>query len=77
MLRVPPQVGSVGTSRRNLTNRAVLYVGDESEKQPLLLGRVYIDPPERTGSDGEVAWWVVDDLVGGEVERALGALVLR
>ena len=34
-----------------------------------------IDPPERTGSNGEVVWWVVDDLVGGEVERALDALV--
>jgi hypothetical protein len=28
----------------------------------VILGCVYIDPPERTGSDGEVSWWVVDDL---------------
>jgi hypothetical protein len=36
---------------------------------------VYIDPPERAGADGEVSWWVVDDLVGGDVERAFDALV--
>ncbi len=40
-----------------------------------ILGCVYIDPPERTGCDGEVCWWVVDGLVGGEVERALDASV--
>jgi len=45
------------------------------EEETAVLGCVYIDPPERTGSDGEVSWWVVDDLVGGEVERALDALV--
>ena len=45
------------------------------EEETAILGCVYIDPPERTGSDGEVSWWVVDDLVGGEVERALDELV--
>jgi hypothetical protein len=45
------------------------------EKETAILGCVYIDPPERAGSDGEVSWWVVDDLVGSEVERALDALV--
>ena len=40
-----------------------------------LLGCVYIDPPEQAGADGEVSWWVVDELVGGEVEQALDALV--
>ncbi|MFG2844942.1 N-acetyltransferase [Kitasatospora sp. NPDC048296] len=40
-----------------------------------ILGCVYIDPPERTGADGEVSWWVVDELVDGEVEQALDALV--
>ncbi|MER6302828.1 N-acetyltransferase [Kitasatospora sp. NPDC001539] len=40
-----------------------------------VLGCVYIDPPERTGADGEISWWVVDDLVGSEVEEALDALV--
>ncbi|MEU6262933.1 N-acetyltransferase [Saccharopolyspora shandongensis] len=45
------------------------------EAETVLLGCVYIDPPERAGSDGEVAWWVVDDLVGGDVESAFDALV--
>lgn len=27
-----------------------------------LLGCVYIDPPERAGADGEISWWVVDEL---------------
>jgi hypothetical protein len=46
---------------------------DEEETE--ILGCVYIDPPERAGSDGEVSWWVVDRLVGGEAERALDVLV--
>lgn len=47
------------------------------EEETRILGCVYIDPPERTGSDGEICWWVVDDLVGSEQERALDALVPR
>jgi RimJ/RimL family protein N-acetyltransferase len=43
-----------------------------------LLGCVYIDPPEKVGgADAEISWWVVDRLVGTEVERALDALVPR
>ncbi|WP_406016375.1 N-acetyltransferase [Streptomyces sp. NBC_00984] len=40
-----------------------------------LLGCVYIDPPERAGADGEISWWVVDELVGSKVEQALDELV--
>ncbi len=40
-----------------------------------LLGCVYIDPPERVGADAEISWWVVDPLVGTELEQALDALV--
>ncbi|MFI7284615.1 N-acetyltransferase [Micromonospora chersina] len=47
------------------------------EQETRILGCVYIDPPERSGSDGEVSWWVVDDLVGGDLERAFDALVPR
>ncbi|MCK1798423.1 N-acetyltransferase [Streptomyces sp. XM4193] len=42
-----------------------------------LHGCVYIDPPERTGADAEIAWWVVDELVGSAQEQALDALVPR
>jgi len=34
-----------------------------------LLGCVYVDPPERVGADAEISWWLVDPLVGTEVER--------
>ncbi|MGH4028943.1 N-acetyltransferase [Actinomycetota bacterium Odt1-20B] len=45
------------------------------EQETALLGCVYIDPPERTGADAEISWWVVDALVDSETERALDALV--
>ena len=45
------------------------------EGETALLGCVYVDPPEGGGSGADVSWWVVDDLVGTEVERALGELV--
>ncbi|MFJ9038570.1 N-acetyltransferase [Streptomyces sp. NPDC102406] len=46
-----------------------------NEAETELLGCVYIDPPERTGADGEISWWVVDALVDTAAERALDALV--
>ncbi|RJK92660.1 GNAT family N-acetyltransferase [Vallicoccus soli] len=48
---------------------------DEGETE--LLGCVYVDPPEAPGADAEVSWWVVDRLVGTDVERALDELVPR
>lgn len=42
-----------------------------------LLGCVYIEPPQKSGTDAEVSWWVVDWLVGGPVEAALDELVPR
>ncbi|MDQ1625487.1 MAG: hypothetical protein QOJ49_985 [Actinomycetota bacterium] len=42
-----------------------------------LLGCVYIDPPQKVGADAEISWWVVDKLVGSDVERELDALVPR
>src|ERR1700754_4079316 len=42
---------------------------DEDETR--ILGCVYIDPPERAGSDGDVSWWVVDELVGSAEESAV------
>ena len=44
-------------------------------QETMLLGCVYIDPPERVGADAEISWWVVDDLVGSDIEVALDALV--
>jgi hypothetical protein len=50
-----------------------LFDADETA----LLGCVYIDPPEKVGADAEISWWVVDRLVGSDVERALDALLPR
>jgi hypothetical protein len=47
---------------------------DETE----LLGCVYIDPPgdgSPDGPDAVVSWWVVDRMVGSELERALSTFV--
>ena len=50
-----------------------LFPADESA----LLGCVYLDPPERAGADAEISWWVVDSLVGSELERELDRFVPR
>lgn len=51
-----------------------LFADDEAE----LLGCVYVDPPEKAGDVGaEVSWWVVDRLVGSDVERELDRFVPR
>jgi hypothetical protein len=42
-----------------------------------LFGCVYIDPPEKTGADAEVCWWVIDQYAGTELERALDEFVPR
>jgi RimJ/RimL family protein N-acetyltransferase len=36
-----------------------------------LLGCIYVDPPEKAGSDAEISWWVVDAEVGRGLEDAL------
>jgi hypothetical protein len=46
-----------------------------NEDETELLGCVYIDPPERAGADADVSWWVVDSLVGSDVEAELDELV--
>jgi hypothetical protein len=61
---------------RETFNYAVL-----DERESALLGCVYIDPPEEgsapPGTDAVASWWVVDDAVGGELERALEHFVPR
>ena len=56
---------------RNESFNYALFDADETA----LLGCVYIDPPERPGADADLSWWVIDDLVGGLVERALDRFV--
>jgi len=78
----PPETMSFEADRRDLArheaeaeaNEAFNYSvlnADESE----LLGCVYIDPSEEF--DAQVSWWVIDDAVGTELERALDEFVPR
>lgn len=50
-----------------------LFDAAESE----LVGCVYVDPPEKSGADAEISWWVRNEYVGSEVERALDGFVPR
>ena len=43
--------------------------------ESVLIGCVYIDPPEKVGADAEISWWVRDEYAGSELEAALDALV--
>lgn len=58
---------------RHLSFNYALFDADETE----LLGCVYIDPTDKPGADADISWWVVDHLVGTEVEAALDELVPR
>jgi hypothetical protein len=54
-------------------NYAIL---DQQETE--LLGCIYIDPPgprSVPGADALVSWWVVDRMVGSELERTLDEFV--
>lgn len=80
----PPASMTVEQDREDLARHEAEIEAHESFNYALfdagetaLLGCVYIDPPERIGADAEISWWVVDALVGGEVERALDELVPR
>jgi hypothetical protein len=46
--------------------------------ESVLLGCVYIDPPDASvppDSDAVVSWWVVDDMVGTDLQDALAEFV--
>ena len=58
--------------RQETFNYAVLDADETA-----LVGCVYIDPSDRPEFDAVVSWWVVDDLVGSDLERALDEYVPR
>lgn len=58
---------------RNESFNFALFDADETA----LLGCVYIEPTDKPGADTDISWWVVDELVGSEVEAALDAFVPR
>jgi hypothetical protein len=55
---------------RQSFNYAVLAADEAS-----VLGCIYVDPPAKAGSDAEVCWWVVDELVGSPLDDALETFV--
>jgi RimJ/RimL family protein N-acetyltransferase len=78
----PPVDMTAAADREDLARHAAEMSRNESfnyalfdERETALLGCVYIDPPERVGADAEISWWVVDEHVGGPVERALDEFV--
>jgi hypothetical protein len=46
-------------------------------EETVLLGCVYLDPPDKPGADAEISWWVVDYLVGTALDHALEVYVPR
>lgn len=80
----PPSTMTADQDRADLQRHADEMARNESFNYALfdaaetaLLGCVYIDPPERVGADAEISWWVVDDLVGSDLERAFDDFVPR
>lgn len=78
----PPATMTVEEDREDLARHEAEIERHESFNYALfddgeteLLGCVYIDPPEKVGADAEISWWVVDRLVGTDVEAALDAQV--
>jgi Acetyltransferase (GNAT) domain len=81
----PPATMTAEQDREDLQRHADEIERHESfnyalfdEAETVLLGCVYVDPPEKVGgADAEISWWVVDSCVGTDVEAALDDLVPR
>ena len=78
----PPATMTASEDRQDLARHAQEMEDHESfnyalfdRDETVLLGCVYIDPPEKRGADAEVSWWVVDSLVGSVLEATLDAFV--
>ena len=78
----PPATMTEEADREDLARHEAEIEAHESfnyalldEEETELLGCLYIDPPERQGTDAEISWWVVDRCVGTGVEAALDAFV--
>jgi hypothetical protein len=83
----PPATMTYEADRADLAHHEAEIAAHETfnyavlnDDESALLGCVYIDPPDASSppsSDAVVSWWVVDDEVGGELERALDEFVPR
>lgn len=76
----PPATMSFEADREDLArheaeaeaNEAFNYAIFDAD-ETALLGCIYVDPSDT--HDAQVSWWVVDPLVGSEIERTLDAFV--
>ena len=81
----PPPTMTAEQDREDLARHEAEIAAHQSfnyallnEDETELLGCVYVDPPEKAGdADAEVSWWVVDRLVGTDVERTLDEFAER
>lgn len=83
----PPATMTVEQDREDLARHAREIAAQEAfnyavldADETALLGCVYIDPPgddDPPGADAVVSWWVVDDAVDTDLDRALAAFVPR
>jgi hypothetical protein len=80
----PPETMTVEQDREDLARHAREIEAHESfnyavldAAESMLAGCVYIDPPGpgAVGHDAVVSWWVVDGLVGSDLERELASFV--
>jgi RimJ/RimL family protein N-acetyltransferase len=82
----PPATMTVEQDREDLAHHAAEIEAHESfnyavldQDESRLVGCVYLDPARDSEPDVDavVSWWVVDDLVGSELDHELGELVPR
>jgi hypothetical protein len=83
----PPATMTVEADREDLAHHEAEIAAHETfnyavldSAESELLGCVYIDPPDErspAGAGAVVSWWVVDAVVGTELERALDDFVPR
>jgi hypothetical protein len=78
----PPATMTYQQDRRDLARHEAEIAAHASfnyalldDAETVLLGCVYIDPPEKAGADAEICWWIVDEKAGTVLQRALDAFV--
>lgn len=78
----PPATMTVEQDRDDLARHEAEAVAHQSfnyavfdADETVLLGCVYVDPPVRPGTDAEISWWVVDDMVDSPLDDTLNEFV--
>ncbi len=83
----PPATMTYEQDRRDLAHHEAEIAAHETfnyavldEGETELAGCVYIDPPETTSgssADAVVSWWLVDHLIGSDLDRELRDFIPR